>query len=315
MLPHKTWNLDIDLYINPIIPPPPWRHLPYSVSRFFGHRRSRPAETGNLMPIFWSFIGVFSAILVLEAVIRRVPSFEARGVPIIVGSFVGLPTLFPLQQLTFQGAAAVLEFYAIESPLAQPRNAILGQFISASAGVIVARLFLLSDRFDDLQWVAGALACASATALMALTKTVHPPAGATALLAVVDEDLLNLSWYLLPVVLLSCVLMLAVALLLNNIERQFPSYWWTPVRLGRHSNLHRRVSSAAKGDTGKSSGGGDDGVLQSDSSTDVEANQPGPVTYSSGGEVIVRRGEVVVPAHMLITQEEELLLESMSNRI
>lgn len=58
---------------------------------------------------------------------------------------------------------------------------------------------------------------------MALTKTVHPPAGATALLAVVDREMLEMGWLLIPVVLLSCLLMLCIALILNNIERSFQS--------------------------------------------------------------------------------------------
>lgn len=42
------------------------------------------------MPTFWALIGVFSAIIVLEAVVTRVPSFESHGAPIIVGSFVSV---------------------------------------------------------------------------------------------------------------------------------------------------------------------------------------------------------------------------------
>lgn len=90
MLSHRTWNFDIDYYIQPIIPAPPWQSLPYPVSRFFGYRKQKPVATGNLMPIFWAFIGVFCAILVLEVTVTHVPSFESHGVPTIVGSFVSL---------------------------------------------------------------------------------------------------------------------------------------------------------------------------------------------------------------------------------
>jgi CBS-domain-containing membrane protein len=63
---------------------------------------------------------------------------------------------------------------------------------------------------------------------MALTGTVHPPAGATALLAVVDQSSVTLGWYFVPLVLLSCTLMIFVALLVNNVQRRFPVYWWSP---------------------------------------------------------------------------------------
>ena len=100
---HRAWNFDIDRFLNPFVPPPPWRYLPYPVARFFGYRKTKPAEMGNVMPAFWAFIGVFCAILLIEAVSKRVPSFESHGVPIIVGSFVRVPDDIPKQ-----GASACL---------------------------------------------------------------------------------------------------------------------------------------------------------------------------------------------------------------
>lgn len=60
---------------------------------------------------------------------------------------------------------------------------------------------------------------------MGLTNTVHPPAGATALLAATSVDITNLGWVLVPLIILGNVLMLGVACVLNNIQRQFPMYW------------------------------------------------------------------------------------------
>lgn len=210
----------------------------------------------------------------------------------------------------------MLEFYAIETPLAQPRNAILGQLVACIVGVAVCKLFLLSDDFDRIQWVGGAIACAAATACMALTKTVHPPAGATALLAVTDAGIVQLGWFLIPIVLLGCMLMLVVALLINNIGRRFPLYWWTPeeLRQGRREIFHRKASSHKSSvvnvheDEGKEA-------------RDVEADAGAPAQdvlaecSSDAGEILIRPGEVVVPEHMYLTQEEMLLLESMSQRL
>ena len=100
-------------------------------------------------------------------------------------------------------------------------------------GISVTKLFSLNPNFENLRWVAGALACGLASAAMTLTKTIHPPAGATALLAAVDPQVEPLGWYLLPLVLLSTALMLVTSLLLNNIQRQYPTYWWTPADLAR----------------------------------------------------------------------------------
>lgn len=113
---------------------------------------------------------------------------------------------------------------------------VMGHLLSSVIGVSICKLFLLSNDFDSIRWVAGALACASATSAMALTKTVHPPAGATALLAVVDNGIVDLGWFFIPILLLGCAIMLACALLVNNLQRRFPVYWWTPEDL---SNVER----------------------------------------------------------------------------
>ncbi|KAF3358597.1 hypothetical protein VdG1_00157 [Verticillium dahliae VDG1] len=83
----SQWNFDIDRFINPFVPHPPWRHLPTPVSRFFGYRKTKPDNTGNLVLILWAFIGIFCGIAVIELVSDHVPSFRHHGAPIIVGSF------------------------------------------------------------------------------------------------------------------------------------------------------------------------------------------------------------------------------------
>lgn len=88
----RYWTFDVDRYINRAIPPPPWRHIPYPVARFLGYRREgdQPQGTGNLVPVFWAWIGVFCGVSVIEAVAAHIPSFKDHAAPIIVGSFVSL---------------------------------------------------------------------------------------------------------------------------------------------------------------------------------------------------------------------------------
>lgn len=83
---------------------------------------------------------------------------------------------------------------------------------------------------------------AIASVVMSLTKTIHPPAGATCLLAATSTDITNLGWYLPPFILLGSTLMLASACLIDNLYRQFPVYWWTPVNL--RNELHRKLSTS-----------------------------------------------------------------------
>ncbi|KAL6872899.1 HPP domain-containing protein [Trichoderma novae-zelandiae] len=301
---HHSWTFNIDRFLNPFIPPPPWSHIPYPIAYWFGYRKAKPQETGNLMPIFWAFIGVFGAIAMIEAVGKHVASFPPHHVPLIVGSF---------------GAAAVLEFYAIESPLAQPRNAIGGQVISSIVGCAVGKLFLLSDNFEDIKWLGGALACASATAVMALTKTVHPPAGATALLAVVDPTLIQVGWFLIPVMLLGCSLMLGAALVINNIERRFPVYWWAPEDLRQSNSMFRRRSSKKKAAEAEpkpaDASSGEDRYV-----SDVEANAAAENEEEKedrvyAADIIIKPGHVIVPEHVYLTQEEQQYLETISMRL
>ena len=67
---------------------------------------------------------------------------------------------------------------------------------------------------------------ATSVVLIQMTDTLHPPAGATAWLASRNPQVIDLSWYYLPVVLLSSTVVLIVALIINNIQRQYPLYWF-----------------------------------------------------------------------------------------
>lgn len=195
----------------------------------------------------------------------------------------------------------MLEFYSIEAPLSQPRNSVLGQLLAALVGVAVCKLFQLSPHFQEVRWLGGALSCALATTVMALTKTVHPPAGATALLAVVDDGVVKLGWFLVPIVMLGCVVMLATALIINNVQRRFPVYWWTPEDVRQH-----RVPWKRQGDEESH------GKAEAD---EVESRSRSESTVKPDPVLIMRPGEVIVPEHMFITPEEKLYLEQLSNRL
>ncbi|KAK2016990.1 hypothetical protein LZ32DRAFT_600988 [Colletotrichum eremochloae] len=202
-----------------------------------------------------------------------------------------------------QGAAAVLEFYSIESPLAQPRNSVFGQVLSAVVGVAIGKLLQLSPHFESIRWLGGAISCALATTVMALTKTVHPPAGATALLAVVDDGVLRLGWILVPIVALGSVVMLVVALIMNNFQRCFPQYWWSPEDLRLC-----RVPWRRRGDNLESRDDIACGRIEAQSSRSVS-------TAKEDAVLIIRPGEVIVPKHLFITPEDKMFLEALSNRL
>jgi hypothetical protein len=84
----STWNFDIDRYLNRFVPAPRWRLVPYPVAHFLGHRKDhRVDRLGNIPMTFWAFIGIFSAILLIELASRSIAVVEQSGL-LIVASFV-----------------------------------------------------------------------------------------------------------------------------------------------------------------------------------------------------------------------------------
>lgn len=72
---------------------------------------------------------------------------------------------------------------------------------------------------------------------MSVTGTVHPPGGATSVLAATNSQIIGLGWMYVPFMMLSSALMLAVALIINNIQRAYPVYWWTPRDLRKEKQV------------------------------------------------------------------------------
>jgi CBS-domain-containing membrane protein len=169
-----------------------------------GHTQSPPRVGWS--EILWSWIGSLLGIAVVAALHFRI--LAPLGLSLIIGSF---------------GASAVLVYGAIRSPLAQPRNLIGGHVLSAVIGVAAFRWLGWQP------WLAAALAVATAIAVMHLTKTLHPPGGATALIAVIGGDGVHQLGYLyvLMPAALGAVVMLVIALIVNNIppNRRYSEFW------------------------------------------------------------------------------------------
>ena len=192
----------------------------------------------------------------------------------------------------------------IESPLAQPRAAILSQVISAAIGVGITKLFELLPyaRFENTRWLAGALAVGISSAAMSITKTVHPPAGATALLAATSPDVTLLGWWLLPLVLLGAVLMVTSACVINNIQRRFPTFWWTPVDL-RKMRLERKGTDVEKVATIQSQQVARASVTRSS----LQEVDPHPIAETS--KITINADGVTVPASLDLDTWEWSVLE------
>ncbi|WP_417913025.1 HPP family protein [Candidatus Electronema sp. TJ] len=157
--------------------------------------------------IFWSWLGGFFGIAAVAWL--HYGFLPEKELILIIGSF---------------GASAVLIYGVVKSPFAQPRNLLGGHLISALIGVASYKLC------GNVIWLSAALAVATAIAAMLLTKTVHPPGGATALIAVIgSNDIHQLGFfYVVAPVGLGAAVMLLIALLVNNIpkNRRYPEFWF-----------------------------------------------------------------------------------------
>jgi CBS domain-containing membrane protein len=150
----------------------------------------------------WTFLGSFTGVALIGLLNSRY--LETSDNLFLVGSF---------------GATSVLVYGIINSPLAQPRNLIGGHLISAIIGVTM-------NQFVAEQWLAAALAVSVSIVMMQITKTLHPPGGATALIAIIGSARIKALgyWYVVTPILSGVMILFIVALVFNNLtpHRSYP---------------------------------------------------------------------------------------------
>jgi CBS domain-containing membrane protein len=171
----------------------------YRIAKYVVYRQTIVEPIDHL----WTFLGAFIGI---------------GSIGLIQGAmFPGLDTVFLIGSF---GASAVLVFGATNSPLAQPRNLIGGHLVSAIVGVCIYKLL------PDQLWLSSALSVSLAIVGMQVTKTLHPPGGATALIANIgSEKIKNLGFfYILSPVMSGILILFIVAIVVNNIpaHRTYP---------------------------------------------------------------------------------------------
>ncbi|SFB43718.1 HPP family protein [Algoriphagus aquimarinus] len=153
---------------------------------------------------FWSFIGAFVGIGLITFFHSN--ALNSHENLFLIGSF---------------GASSVLVYGLIGSPLAQPRNLVGGHVVSAIVGVTINLIF------PSTLWIAAPLAVALSIVMMQMTLTLHPPGGATALIAVIGSEKVKALGYMYVIspVLTGSLILLFVALIFNNItsHRKYPS--------------------------------------------------------------------------------------------
>jgi CBS-domain-containing membrane protein len=173
---------------------------------------------------------------------------------------------------------------------------VLGQAISALIGVSISKLFQLRSDYEEIKWIAGAIACGCSSAVMLVTGTVHPPGGASAVLAATDPVITAMGWYFVGLVVWGTVLMLLVGLVINNMQRQFPMYWWTPMKLEKAKKQDLETVPDGRG-----------GVEKNESDEDRNSQEEERIEITGT--------EVTLPESLSLNQEEAELLERLQDRL
>lgn len=190
-------------------------------------------RTDSLGPdIAVTLIGTVSSILIryiskIKGQKRTTPLVSPPPLDVILtwlGAFLGITAIalfahqYTVPVVASFGASAVLIYGVPDAPLSQPRNVIFGHVLSAVTGVTIFMLF-------GLTWWSPGLGTALALVVMLLTKTTHPPGGATALFAVLSKAQPSYIW---NPILTGAVTLVIVGLIVNNMSpnRQYPRYWY-----------------------------------------------------------------------------------------
>ena len=298
----KASNLhfDIDVFLNPFVPANFVDVFPRPIAHCLGYRETPQRDVGNLLVAFWACLGAFLDIILIEAIFRN-PAIQRHHPPLIPASFVRLPKqLFEDMRLLSQGAAVILHYNTIQSPLAHPIKAVFCQLFASTIAISIIKLFKYQSDFESIRWLATGLTDGISSALMTVTKTIYPPAGATALLAAADPTVQHLGWYFLPISMIGTILTIVTSLLINNIQRRYPTHWWTAaMRPPRKSGMDIEVLATKPNPSGTSS---------------VERLTGYPEPLASQG-VMITPERVLLPNGLLLTDQERAVMGTLQDRL
>ncbi|CAH6720810.1 hypothetical protein CLIB1444_04S08460 [[Candida] jaroonii] len=278
-----VFKFTIDNWTNKFTPKNQLHRFPKPLVRFLGYHepKAQPDYFIWLEILISSFLG----ILTLEGMFRSPNVFKNHNGPIIIASY---------------GASAILCFNASQAPLAQPRSVILGHFSSALIGTCLEKLFSLSEGGRNHYYLGGALSVGVSSVVMSILNVVHPPAGASALLPFIDDEIRSMSWWILPMHLVSSVVIVGVACITGNVIRKYPVYWWTPYKKPTEPPVESKSQSPTpeKPPTNNSS----------EEEKDVS-------TTNSKPSLFINEKELIIPPELILDEVELDFLQSIQLKI
>jgi CBS-domain-containing membrane protein len=135
------------------------------------------------------------------------------GISVLAFSSFDLNVLLALGSF---GSTSVLLFVFPENHFSQPRSIVGGHVVSTTLGLLALALF-------GKTWWSLGLAVAVSTAVMMLTRTMHPPAGSNPIIVFLTAS--GWSFALFPT-LFGALALVATGWCYHRLRRQiYPSYW------------------------------------------------------------------------------------------
>lgn len=117
------------------------------------------------------------------------------------------------------------------------------------------------------------------------------------MLAATEPIITAMGWYFVGLVAWGATLMVIVGLFINNIQRQFPVYWWTPLDLRKARKQDLETMPDARG-----------GLESKETREEQIYDQP----YE---KIEITGAEVTLPETFSLNAEEAELLEKLRGRL
>ena len=188
--------------------------------------------------MFWAtirFLGIQSDVVTSEKIVATLGGMLAIYccfyTTVYFTGTVGSAAILPSM-----GASAVLLFAVPHGQLSTPWAFFAGHFFSAVVGVTCALTI-------DNVFLAAPVAVGLSILMMHLTRSLHPPGGATALAAVIGGSAIqNLGyWYVIIPTLINCLILFSAAMVFNNLFswRRYPQTFMRYKSVGHRPDSHK----------------------------------------------------------------------------
>ncbi|KAI5949594.1 hypothetical protein KGF54_005471 [Candida jiufengensis] len=307
-----VFKFSIDDLFDKYLPSNQLYRLPRPISHFLGYHKPPHKPTHDYWIWLETLIGTFCGLSLLMGIFKNPNIFtDHHHAPIILASY---------------GASAILCFNASQVPLAQPRNVLVGHFISALIGMSVQKLFSLSETGQKHYWASAAISVSISSIVMSMTNCIHPPAGASAILPSIDEQIRSMSWWYLPVQIISSVLIIVVACITGNVFRSYPVYWWSAgaglakkkkqIIKDEETEVGKMQDNESNAKEGKVSDSSD--YTRNESNNDVqvtETNEEGIDRLKGTDKVVITMDAITIPEYLDLGEVERDWLVSLQSKL